>query len=226
MIEQVDSQLIEWFQETVGDVPVSLNAPGVAPSGRGIGCYLLELLDDPPMRGPHRPPNQLSLRYLITTWAEEVAEAHRLLGMLAFATINHPEFEAHFDPVGAAVWAAFGVQPLPSFVLAAPLRQERFDPDVPRVREPLSVVASPLAEMYGIVSGPNDALLTGAKILIPNLSKSAATDRTGRFHFSALPTDPPIRQLVVRFKGKEKMVSIDGMGTEEKPISIQVDLFV
>ena len=225
MIEKVDSQIEQWIKETVGNITVSFNAPDALPDGRGINCYLLDLVDDPPMRGPQRTPNRLSLRYLITTWAGEVAEAHRLLGILAFATINHTEFDAHFEPIEPTIWTAFGVKPLPSFILAAPLRQERPDPDVLRVREPLSILTSPLADLYGIVSGPNDELISGAKIQVPTLNRSTITDRHGRFHFSALPAEPPISRLIVRFKGQETPASITGMGTEEEPVLIQVDLF-
>ncbi len=138
MIEQVDDQLRDWVANVVGHVPVSLELPGNwQTDGQGISLYLLELVEYPSLRGAQVPPLQLSLRYLLTTWARELETAHHWLGQLVFAAMAQPGFDVELGPVPAATWSAFGLAPRPSFFLRVPLRQERPSPAMPTVRVPL-----------------------------------------------------------------------------------------
>ena len=47
---------------------VVLGPPWATRSGHGVNLYLLDLARRQPTRGTSRPPLQLWLRYLITTW--------------------------------------------------------------------------------------------------------------------------------------------------------------
>ena len=143
MIDQVDGRLRDWVITVLGDVTVSLRPPGAETAGQGVSLYLLELVDDPPLRGQQPPPLQLALRYLVTTWSEEAAEAHRLLGQLAFEAMGQPGMAVELQPPAAATWQALGARPQPAFILRVPLRQEQIRPPMPLVRAPLVVQIEP-----------------------------------------------------------------------------------
>jgi hypothetical protein len=59
----------------------------------------------------HRPPLGISLRYLVTTWCENVKEAHRLLGDLMLAALEETKFEVEAIPAPVELWRAFGIAP-------------------------------------------------------------------------------------------------------------------
>jgi hypothetical protein len=186
---------------------------------------LLELGDDPALRSTKRPPLQLTLHYLVTAWAEEPQEAHRLLGELAFATMTHVEHRIDLQPVPAAVWAALGLAPRPAFVLTTPLRRERPQPPHKYVRFPLEVKGAPVISLQGIVVDAEGAPLAGASVDLPALQLSTRTDANGRFRFSTIPALPDTEQLRVRFKGRELDVRVERPTTGREPVRIQFDLF-
>ena len=82
VIDTVDQRLLEWIGKLASRTKVLLASPGDMPGKQGVSLYLLELISNPPLRGVHRPPLSLSLRYLITTWLEDAAKSDRLLGEL------------------------------------------------------------------------------------------------------------------------------------------------
>ncbi len=178
MIDQVDGRLEDWIGTVLEGTNVSLAAPSGTETGRGIGLYLMELMHTPPPRGARRPPLQISLRYLVTTWAEKSEEAHRMLGELVFAAMEHPEFEVERDPVPVTLWTALGVAPRPSFM--------------------------------------------GARVELPALQLSTSTDSEGRFHFSAIPTAPPVKLLVVKAKGQELSVATERAVAAGEPLLIRL----
>src|SRR3954452_165206 len=79
LIDQTDHQLSDWIGTVLPDTAINLGPPGSVTDGKGISLYLMELAASPPLRGSERPPLQIELRYLVTTWAEAPEEAHRLL---------------------------------------------------------------------------------------------------------------------------------------------------
>ena len=87
MFDQVDRRLEEWVRRVLGPISVTFDPPSPVRDGTGVSCYLLAVVGDPPLRGNRRPPLQAALEYLVTTWAETPQEAHRLLGVLAFAAL-------------------------------------------------------------------------------------------------------------------------------------------
>lgn len=223
MIDQIDERLREWVQKTIGVSP-SLTPPSDAPSDGEINLYLLELAERPPARGARRPPLQMTLRYLVTTWASQPEEAHRLLGELAFAAMEHPDFEVKLDPVPAKTWEALGVMPRPSLILQIPLRKEQPAPPTRYVREPLVVKATPVTSLTGIVLGPDDVPIARAAVEIPTLQLSARTDARGQFTFANVPADPLPKKLRVRAKGRVLDVTIEQF-TPDEPLVIRFNLF-
>lgn len=226
MIDRVDDRLLAWVERVVAAAGVepamfSLAPPNGAASGRGVSLYLLELADAPPLRGVKRAPVQLSLHYLVTTWADDPKEAHRLLGELVFAALEDPELEVRFDPVPGATWAALGALPRPAFVLRVPLRKERPEPEVERVRRPLQVEVKPLVNVQGIVLGPEDVPLGDAQVGLPSVELFARTDVNGRFRFTTVLKEPGPQVLSVRAKGWELDVPVTLPLNEDEPLVIR-----
>lgn len=198
----VDRRLQEWIGSVHSGIAISLDAPARQTSGKGIGLYLMEVVQCSPHITARPAPLQLNLRYLVTSWAETPQEAHQLLTKLAFAALASRDFEVELDPVPLDAWRAFGLPPTPSFVLRVPLRHARPDASPKRVRQQLQVSSSPMVQLYGVVVGPEDTPIAEANIELTSPRRSAISDRRGRFHFPAVPGGIA-KRLVVRAKGRE-----------------------
>jgi hypothetical protein len=202
MAEEFDTRLKEWVGTVIEDAEVSMTPPESQRAGRGVGLYLLELLPSPMPSGNKRPPLQLVLRYLMTTWSDKPEDAHQMLVTLMFAAMDNKDFQVELETLPTAVWTAFGVPPRPSFVLRAPLRHERPEPQTKLVRHPMRVESSPIVGLHGLLLGPGDIPLSDCRIEIPALHVSTNTDYRGRFYFPAVPASGN-KQLVVKAKGFE-----------------------
>lgn len=196
MIDQADERLREFIAARVGSaVTVSYGPPGKA-VGRVVSCYLLEVVPAPAERSVRRPPLQVALRYLITTWDDDHLAAHRLLGQLIFAAMADDAFDVEREPIDAASWTALGTPPRPAFVVRVPLRVERPDREAPRVREPLHVEIGPAGRLTGIVMGPRDTPIMNARVEAVGLDAFTRTDAAGRFELPTLPSSGPLRVRV------------------------------
>ncbi|MBI5667942.1 MAG: DUF4255 domain-containing protein [Chloroflexi bacterium] len=222
MIEQTDKRLREWAESVLDGTTVTFAPPAADQSGQAVSLYLMEFDTAPPPRGMTRPPLQFTLVYLVTAQGYEPDEAHRLLGELIFAALDSTEFEVDLKPLPYAAWTAFGVPPQPSFFLRALARRDRPEPEIKYVRRPLVIHTSPLASLEGVVLGPGDIPLVGARVEVPGMQARTQTDSHGRFTFSSLPTDPPIQQLRIRAKGREQVVAIEP--STDRPLVIRFDL--
>jgi hypothetical protein len=208
MIDEVDRRLREWVGSVLKGVEVSLGAPNGKKAGPRIGLYLAELTN-PPLRSAKRQPFRLALRYLVTASADQPEEAHRLLGELVFAAMENPEFEVDLGPVPVTVWKAFGVAPQPSFILSIPVEKERAKPKVGVVRQPLIVKWTSVTSLYGVVLGPGDIPLSGARVEVPGLDLWTHTDSKGRFRFSTVPVEPEKKYLEIKAKGCKLSVTTE-----------------
>jgi hypothetical protein len=224
MFDQIDQQLIEWVQSVFdsSSLDVSLQPPGAAPGGQGISLYLHEILPDPPLRTSKRAPLQVSLRYLVTTWAEEPLKAHHLLGELVFAAMEHPEYIAELEPLAAAAWSSFGIQPRPAFLLCIPVRRERPEPTAPYVSRELVVQSAPIVALHGRVVGPGDIPMRDVRVELPALQLAHYTDSQGFFHFAGVPREPADKVLFVKARGQEFRVTVNqsAMASDE-PVVIR-----
>ena len=225
MIDQVDQRLKDWVTGVLGGIEVLLSLPDPSRAGKGVCLYLFELVPKPAPRSNTPPPLQISLRYLVTTWSEDTAEAHRMLGDLVFAAMPNTDFEADLNPLPPATWTAFGLAPQPSFVLTVPLRVERPVPPVKLVRKPLVVHTAPITSLSGVVLGPGNVPLPKARVEIPILNLFDWTDTRGRFHFPALPGEPRTLVLRIQAKGRELQTKIDQPASDQEPVVIHFDLF-
>lgn len=220
MIDQVDQRLEQWIREVLDGVTVSLAAPGAEDSG--VGLYLLDVAPALPERRTARPVPKIILSYLITTFHNDPAEAHRMLGELIFAAMEHTEYDVAQEPIPTAIWTAFGAVPMPAFLLRVPLRRPRPEEPVEPVRR-IEVSASPVAALYGRVVGPGDVALSGARVDVQGLGFYTHTDSQGRFRFSAIPGQAWKKRLRVLAKGRVQEVAVEEVTTPEDPVIIRFD---
>ena len=225
MIEKVDQRLSEWIGSVLpADIEVSLLPPRATGDKKLVGLYLKDILPSAPTRGTRRPPLQVLLRYLVTAWAKNQADAHNMLGQLLFAAMEHPEYEVELEPVRAEVWTAFGSIPMPSFMLRLPLRLERPEKPVRLIRSPIEVNQSPLASMEGTVMGPDETPLAHARVELSNHNLVTRTDIKGRFLFPAVPTQPAAKKVRIFARGRELSKEIDYEKIKQEPLIIHFDV--
>jgi len=202
LIEQTDRQISDWIGTVLPNTTVSLAPPGTVSDGRGVSLYLMELAASPPLRGPERPPLQIELHYLVTTWAEALEEAHRLLSEILFAALARGDLNVDLRPMAGEIWKAFGISPLPSFVLCAPVRQAQPLTPAPPVRLPLRIEPAILGSLSGRVILQDGTPLPGARVEIAELELHTRTDVHGRFRFPSIPSGHDGSPLVVTTKGR------------------------
>jgi hypothetical protein len=98
LIDQIDDRLIAWVEATLDGITPTLTAPTAGDGARGVNLYLLEMVNDLLRHHTQRPHTQPALRYLVTTSDPDPKAAHRLLGALVFAAMDHEEFEVELEP--------------------------------------------------------------------------------------------------------------------------------
>lgn len=223
MIEQTDQLLKEWVGNVLGQVAVSFAPPADKPNGEGISLYLLELLPTPPASGSRVSPRQFSVRYLVSTWADDPIKAHRLLGELTLAAMAHEEMEVDLEAVSAEIWNAFHITPRPAFYLRLLVRQARPEPDARYVKQPLVLQAGPAITLVGRVEGPGAIPLAGARVELPSLNRATYTNARGQFSFATIPVDLPIH-LIVKAKGRTQPATVDRPTSEANPAIISLTL--
>jgi hypothetical protein len=225
-IELVQEQLKRWIRSVLGQVNISLEAPGGTSSEQDINLYLMALEHAPPARGSYRPPLQIALHYLVTAWANEPESAQKLLLQLAFSGMEHAAYNVLFKPLGANEWLAFGIAPRPSFILQTPLYLERPEPEVALVRELPEWQKIPLRALFGQVVIPvhkTDVPLMGARVELLGLNLATRTNEQGRFRFPAVPVEPRSKRLRVRAKRRVREFSVDmqAVVSETEPLVIR-----
>ncbi|CAN5649633.1 hypothetical protein BH23CHL6_BH23CHL6_01170 [soil metagenome] len=196
--------LLENLVKGVSDAQVSFARPSPEPAeGTGVSLCLLDLrggLSSSPARQGH---HQLQLGYLVTAWAAEPVEAQQLLVDVCFAAMEQPGMEVDLDPPGAELWQALGVPPQPSFRITVPLRRRRPEHEVKPVLKPLVVQSAALVTLSGVVRTADDTAVPQARVDIPNIDRTATTDRRGRFQLDGVPSDGGPLRIRVRARGRE-----------------------
>jgi hypothetical protein len=203
-----EALLRDWVRAVDPSAEFTLDPPLAERSGHGVSVYLLEVSPRPPSRGDSRPPLQLWLRYLVTTWADDPADAHSLLLDLAFAAMEQADIEVLTEPLPASTWTALDVVAQPSFVLRASLRRERAEPITKPVLVPLRLEAAPRIVVSGVVLDAREIALAGATVGVVGLDHTTMTDRRGRFRLEGVPGSPVDSQLRIRAKGVEVIVPV------------------
>jgi hypothetical protein len=224
MIDQIYQRLTEWVQKTLGQIELSFDRPEDQKAGSGINLYLLDMIDTPSPRGTKRAPLQLSLHYLVTSWAGQPAEAHRLLSELAFAAMEYPETEVEFKPLSADLWIALDIKPRPSFVLKVPLRKERPEPAAQYVRKPIVVQAMPAVSLSGVILTPDDVPIANAQVELAGTHTLTRTNANGQFRFAMLPAALGEQTLLVRAKGRAMTFTVKRPDTDTETLVVHFNL--
>lgn len=224
MFDQADHQLKAWVATILPDATIKLEAPQEGQAGRGVNLYLMGLAERPPTHESRKPSLQIALSYLVTTWAENQEEAHRLLGELVFAALEKNEFEVEFDTLPALAWSGYHLTPRPYFVLIVPVRKLREVPPTKYVTNPLSIRGAETSQLFGLMVGPDNVPLSGAQVTIPALRQVQYTDAKGRFCFPLVPG--PISQRTIRVKVKDRELEItpEQPTSEDAPLVIRFDV--
>lgn len=222
MIEQADTRIVAWIKEVLGDVEVTLAPPGSHGNSDSVNCYLLALTDSPLIRAVPSTPLRLELRYLITTYAGEILRAHRMLGQLALASVDHPDWVRDLEPLPADLWLAFGVAPQPALMLRVPLRWDRPEPTTIRVTTPLEIRLGMVGKFQGVLLGPGEQPLAFASVGLPELGLSTTTDLDGRFCFAAVPLEPGTQHLLIHTKGQAFDLEVEQHPTDDKEVEIHL----
>jgi hypothetical protein len=225
MIDQIDLRLIDWIKTILGDVTVILTPPpplAGESQGEGVSLYLLDLVSTPPASGAGLAPLQYSVRYLVSTWAADPSRAHLMLSNLAFAGLENHSLELIFEPLPAETWVSFGVAARPSFLLKTIVRKERIQPPTPLVEKLLVLNTVPAGSLYGLIRTKDGLPVVGARVEVPALSLSTASDARGRFSFSTLPAGRPAK-LRVKAKGKQLEVEVGLPTSPVEPYVIEFD---
>ncbi len=220
MIDKIDRELGAWAASVVGGVEVSHDLPAEGASGRGVSLYLFEILNTPAPRTQQRPPLKITLRYLVTTWAESTVEAHSILGELIFAALERNDLEVDLEPASGPLWIGAGKLARPSFRVRIPLTRSRPENLAPQVKAPMILRSSPLRPFHGQVIGPGNLPIMGARIELPELNLFTYTSPEGRFHFAGVPSNPAISKLRVR--AKKRHISVTGPWTADEPVLVQL----
>lgn len=220
--DETEDRLRSWIRSVDPEAEVSLGPPGAARAGRGVSVYLLDIAPQPPARGASRPPLQLSLRYLVTTWAEDPAAADRLLVDLAYSAMEQTDLEVDLQPLTPATWTALQAVARPSFVLRVTARRSRARPPAPPVLLPLRLRSAQPSVLAGVVRGPGGVPLTDATVAIPEIGRETRTDRQGRFQLFGVPGPPLSTHLVVRAKGTETSVKLPKDPARARALVIEI----
>jgi len=225
MIDEIDQRLSAWIGSVLGeDIEVSLLPPADMGDKMIVGLYLKDILPSAPTRGTRRPALQVLLRYLVTVRAKHPQEAHRVLGRLLFAAMEHAEYEVELEPIPAQTWQAFGTTPMPAFMLRLPLRLERPEKPVRLIRSPIEVQQSPLASLEGTILGPDETPLSNARVELSTHNLVARTDRKGRFFFPTVPAEPALKKVRIVARGRELFKEVDYSRTKQEPLIIHFDV--
>jgi hypothetical protein len=161
----------------------------------------------------------MSLRFLVSAWSSDAGAANDVLLRLAFSGMEQVNWEIETEAIPLQGWQAFGIAPRPSFVLRMPLRLERPRPAFKRVRS-TRVESSVLAHLQGVVLGPNDIPVTGAKVEVPSQQRWTETDQRGGFILPGV-TLSPAESLRIRARGKQMEVVADGLADSAQPLTIR-----
>ncbi len=224
-IEQADQRLKEWIAENSGTA-CSLGAPSARAEGEGVSLYLVDIRDSSYLAAANQLPLQLTLRYLVTTWAASPEAAHQLLDTVINRALNEPQLESEFQPIPPELWMGLQVSPQPAFFLRVVLRPERARPkEAPLVRKPLVLELEPVVSLFGRVLGPQDQPIMNARVELPALELSAQTGPDGDFHFVGIPGGSGLKtRLHIRARGKAQDVLVERMYSEADPLIVHFDL--
>lgn len=124
MFHEISERLVTWATAVAGAPIATLGHPTAETGTPRISLSLVEVIPHPPALAAPVHRLEATLRYLATVSAETPAEAHRLLGLLAFAAMSRPDFAVDADRPSTQFWLALGVAPRPCISFRVTARKE------------------------------------------------------------------------------------------------------
>ncbi|HEX9435850.1 MAG TPA: carboxypeptidase-like regulatory domain-containing protein [Candidatus Limnocylindria bacterium] len=187
-----------------------------------MSVYLLDVVPQPAVRSAGRPPLQLWLRYLVSTWARERGDADRLLVELAYAAMEQPDIEIDPEVTLPETWTALRAVARPSFIVRVTERRARARPVAPPVLHPIRIEPAFPSFIAGVVRGPGGIALPDATVALPSVGRESRTDARGRFLLQGVPGPPVSTHLVVRAKGTETVVKLPKDPARARALVIEI----
>lgn len=221
--QSTEDRIGAWVKSVDSNAQVSFGPPAADAKGRGASVYLLDIQQQLPARGVGRPPLQLWVRYLVTTWAPDESDANQLLLELAFAAAEQHDLEIETEHLSPETWTALQAVARPSFVMRMTASRARAQPVAPPVLHPLRLEAAQPALIAGVVRTPGGMPLADALVVLPSIGHETSTDGRGRFQLANAPGPPVSQTLVVRVKGVETIVQLPRDPARARALVIEVD---
>ncbi len=218
-----EDRLRDWVKSVDPNADVSLGPPGDETHGRGASVHLLDISQQLPVRGVGRPPLQLWLRYLVTTWGADPVDANKLLVELAYSAAEQHDMEIEPQNVSPDTWLALKTLARASFVIRVSARRARALPIAPPVLHPLRLEAAQPMFIAGVVRTSAGIPLADAIVVLPSIARETSTDGRGRFQFVGVPGPPVSETIVVRAKGVETIVKLPTDPARARALLIEFD---
>jgi hypothetical protein len=190
--------------------PGSDGGPGAEVERSAEGCNLHLLSIAPHERATaleeRRTETHLVLRYLVTSWAPSRDDADAVLCTLAIALLargaNGPDGRSDITvetaPPPVELWAA----------LALPLMHVESLESARRVTQPPIIRGFPAERLSGVLVGPNEVPIAGARVDLPAYGRVTETDRQGHFEFVGVPPELVGQLVRVRARGIERSFQV------------------
>jgi hypothetical protein len=206
-IDEVDRQLEKWINDAAPGVPVTWVGQ---PDHKGPTTVFLTLfsVDPNPADGATHPDRRrIRARYKVAVRGGDLGSAHRLFGDLLFTALDHPTWRAVASERDAQAGA--GIDDVPSFCLEVPVDKPLARPRAPVVRHPLVLDRAGLQVLRGVVLGPEDTPIAGARVRLGDSTGVVYSDHRGRFQVPSVPSGADKVTLMIEAKRWKKSVEAD-----------------
>ena len=200
MSKHVNSLLGDWVRSLLSDVEVTHYPPEDSAARPAVNLYLMECAFAASSNTRKHSPLQVNLRYLVTTWADDIGEGQDMLFQLIFPAMENPDYRVDLNSIRPETWIALGLRPRPAFILEVPLNQMRPEPTVKRVEQMVLDQVLVTAVEGRVVFGPDETPVPDVRVSLPALKRVTRTTQSGQFRFDAVPSDVALR---LKVRGQE-----------------------
>ncbi len=230
MIDEIDCRLKEWIATVInGQLAITFEHPGTKQAQPAVSVYLYNMEYSAPNSATREIPLQIALSYLLTVPSDDQIESHKYLGKILYAAKSQSDMEVGFPALPAPFWQAMGTVPLPHFSLHIPLMIPRERDRSPTIKTRPHIGISTITHITGIVVGPSDQPIPGAKIMLPHSRTVTYTDDKGLFSTTADANSQRTFNCKIDAKGKQFSISVPMqqiLKTPHVPFTIHLDLEV
>ena len=223
-IQDFHQRMKSWVTDVLGEVSTSHDSPAsMEAKSRCINLFLMALGPSLSTRNAKTSPLQLEARFMVTAWGPDIAQANDDLCGLGFAAMESPLFEVDFAPLPVTTWVAFTMPPRPAFSIHLPVRKQRAQRPARIVSAPLVVLPTLMHRLAGVVVGPMNVPIAGARVELLTLGLATQTDSEGQFDFAGVPIDRTL-QFRVLARGLEQQFSPEISRDPEQRLQLRMDL--